>query len=250
MAGNNRSFNSDKKPVDSVIIPLYPKEVYSYLAFMCKFNDCALDCGSVRSEVATALARKFKHVIAVSAEKRNVHNTPRYENVEYVVACPDEFNFAKESIDLLVVTDMNRQINLVKLLQTAHHDLRQHGIIALLCYERPEIDLALDSALKQFHNEVLKCFFPLSTEKMWFDIEKHFPLYEEIHAPIFWSSIYWNFENLVTYINTWPAVQNFIDINNQSPLFEIINDLREKWGSETETKIINWRLKLQILKKL
>ncbi|MBK5272082.1 MAG: SAM-dependent methyltransferase, partial [Bacteroidia bacterium] len=93
-------------------------------------------------------------------------------------------------------------------------------------YTLPTISLEIDTVIIDFYKNTLGSYW--DKERKYVD-EKYetipFP-FLEIETPVFKIYNQWTPEELEGFLNTWSALQKFIEINSFNPVDEVINKIR------------------------
>ena len=62
-------------------------------------------------------------------------------------------------------------------------------------------------------------------------------------------TIEWTFEQLISYLSTWSAVNAYITSNNQNPVDLIYPELLQNWGNIDKERTVAWPLTVRVWQK-
>lgn len=225
--------------------PRYPDELFSWLATLTASHDAAWDCGTGNGQAALGLAARYKHVIATDPSKEQIGNAFRHERISYRVTVAESSGIKPQSIDLVTVAQAVHWFDRPAFYKQANQVLKSGGAIAVWCYGLCSITPEVDAAVQSFYNDAIGAYWP--PERVLIDegyrtIE--FP-FEDIPTPAFSMSQHWNLQQFLAYLDTWSAVQRFIEQNGWDPVKDLGNKLNEIWGSSMDKRRVIWPLHLR-----
>ena len=124
--------------------------------------------------------------------------------------------------------------------------LKPAGLIAIWCYERTEVDAAVDLALDRFYRETVGPYWPPERRHIETCYEHiRFP-FEELETPAFDMHARWRREDLLGYVGTWSAVREFRRSTGSDPLPELAEALDAAWLPRDDVKSVSWPLSLRL----
>jgi hypothetical protein len=124
--------------------------------------------------------------------------------------------------------------------------LKPEGIIAVIGYPLMNIDDETDKAVLHLYSDTLASAYWDKERKY---LEEHYQTipfpFNEISTPEFSNQYEWNFEQLIGYLNTWSAVQHYINKNKNNPV-EMVKDELKKACGPTIKKTVSFPVLLRV----
>ena len=226
--------------------PHYPHELYDFLFSIVPGLKLAWDCATGNGQVAVQLAKRFEQVIATDASESQINNATPAERVTYKVEPAEKTSFANQSVELITVAQALHWFDHDRFFAEVKRVLAPCGIIAVWTYEHFMLPAIPDRLVLKYHDEILKGFWPPERKHVGTRYEDiPFP-FEEIETPPFQMKHRWKFEQLLGYLGSWSASQNFYEAKGYNPLDEIRDELLSHWGNPEETKEITWNIPIKV----
>lgn len=228
--------------------PTYPPEIYSFLFSVASGRNLAWDVGCGGGQVAQVLAQSFKQVIATERSEAQLKNAAFAPNIEYRVEVAEKCSLEDHSVDLITVGEAMHWFRLDDFYREAHRVLKKQGILAAWCYWlRPE-NMLLNNILKKFDTEIVNAFWLPDVDIVRdYYREIEFP-FEEIQAPELTMRALWSVDQLLGYMDTWSASQQFMRVNNIRPTELVRDEIMAIFPRETLQEF-TWKLGLRIGRK-
>lgn len=225
--------------------PLYPNELFEYLAFLSPAHDLAWDCGTGNGQAAVKLAAHFKKVLATDPSEKQLAQAERHAHVDYQVATAEHSGIESHSVDLITVAQAFHWFEHERFFKEAKRVLKPQGILAIWCYELAEISPEVDEIVFDLYKNILGDYW----EKERKLVEEGYrtitiPM-EELKPPPFDMNANWSLDHLMGYLGTWSALQKYIKKNEASPLPEVRARLEKLWPSN-QIKKIRWPLSVRV----
>lgn len=230
--------------------PAYPAALFAWLAARAPGRERAWDCATGSGQAALGLAPHFEAVVATDASADQIAQARPHPWVSYRVAPAEASGLAPTSVDLVTVAQAAHWFDLPAFHAEVRRVLRPDGVLALWCYERLQVEPALDEVIEAFYSQVLGPYWPperRQVEAGYRDLD--FP-YREFSAPTFAMQAAWNLDQLLGYFATWSAVKAYRHALGRDPLQELRPRLESAWlasGVSLATpKNIKWPLSLRL----
>ncbi|MFC1493230.1 class I SAM-dependent methyltransferase [candidate division KSB1 bacterium] len=226
--------------------PKYPPYLFKYLASICPKRNKALDCATGSGQAATGLSEYFESVLASDPSKGQIANANRSDNLHYFVSTAENNGIKSDSIDLATVAQAAHWFDFDLFYDEILRVLHKHGTIAFWSYNLLKITSDIDNIIDNFYWKILKEYW--SEERKYVDQDYStipFP-FNEIEPPAFSMTAKWNLDQLLGYLSSWSAVNNYSNINKVDPVSLIIDDLKSAWCAPDKIRPINWPLNLRI----
>lgn len=228
--------------------PRYPETLFEYLVTTTSEHELAWDCGTGNGQVALSLTEYFQQIYATDASEKQITHALQHDRVHYYVAPAEHTEIPASSIDLITVAQALHWFNLEQFYQEVRRVLKPSGVIAVWCYG----NFAVPEATEQL-NQVLQEYYQ-AVEPFWSGqiqlIQQQYKTiafpFVELTPPPFSMTTEWTVEQLIGYLGTWSATQQFIEQHGIDKIAELSHRLMEVWGSSQDTKLISWPLYLRI----
>jgi len=118
------------------------------------------------------------------------------------------------------------------------------ALLAVWGYGLVSINQEIDSHLKHFYRQVVGQYW--DKERKLVDEEYRtilFP-FQEISVPQFTFALEWSLEEFQGYLNTWSAVQKYIQVNHVNPVDTFVQRVCHLWGLDRQ--MVNFPLFLRL----
>ena len=214
--------------------PTYPAELYDFIFSHLDQFATAWDAGTGNGQVARDLARKFNSVMATDVSPQQLTNAHPADNIFYSLAA-EETHFPDKTFNLITVAQAIHWFDREKFYLEVKRVAKPEALLAVWGYGLVSIHQEIDSHLEHFYMQVVGPYW--DKERKLVDEEYRtilFP-FQEIHVPEFTFSMEWTLEEFQGYLNTWSAVQKYIQANQENPVDTFIQRVRHLWGLERQT---------------
>lgn len=226
--------------------PDYPAALFEFLAQTAKQHELAWDCGTGNGQAALALTPHFDRIIATDPSAQQIRNATAHEKINYVVAPAEQTEIPSHSVNLITVAQALHWFRFEAFYQEARRALKSDGLLAVWCYGLSRVNPGVDKLVQHYYTNIVGPYWP--PERRYID-EKYqtvpFP-FVEIPAPEFYIKHEWDLNELIGYLLTWSAAQQFQKQNQQNPIHLVHRALAKAWGPEHERRAIRWPLYLRL----
>lgn len=226
--------------------PTYPPELFEYLVSGCHGHECALDCATGSGQAALELTQFFQRVVATDASQQQIGNAVTHEKISYVAARAEALPLQPRSVDLFMVAQALHWFDFERFYAEVHRVLKPGGLFAASCYHWTRITPEVDAVRAAYQNTIVGAYWPQGrhfVDEMYRTIP--FQL-KEIPAPVFTMENQWNMHDLVGYLETWSATQQYKEKTGTNPIDRIRENLQQAWGDPEEQKPVIWPLYLRL----
>jgi ubiquinone/menaquinone biosynthesis C-methylase UbiE len=226
--------------------PLYPPELYAYLAQIAPGRICALDCGTGSGQAAVGLAEHFGRVTASDANLRQIGNAFSHPSIVYLVATGEHLPLAAASLDLVAVAQAVHWFDLDAFYRQVKRVLRPGGVIAVWSYYFPESEPAVDAALHHFYFDIVGDYWAPNIrliEKGYRTLD--FP-FDELEAPSFSIRAHLGLEDLLGFLESWSAVQHYRQAIGADPIPIARQAIGAAWGDPARRIELTWPIYLRV----
>jgi len=225
--------------------PSYPDGLFAYLASLTVRHELAWDCGAGSGQATLPLTRSFRQVVATDQSRAMLSRAPRLSRMYRCVATAEDAALRSGSVDLVTVAQALHWFEVQSFYREVNRVLLPGGVLAVWSYGNPQLEQGqIDSALTRFYHDVVGPY--------WRPERRHvesgyrtlpFP-FAELDAPSFVLEQRWTLAQLLGYVGTWSATQEYREVTGRDPLEALANQLGRLWESNTRT--VRWPLMLRV----
>jgi SAM-dependent methyltransferase len=226
--------------------PGYPDELFKYLSSLVNEHNLVWDCATGNGQAALSLTEYFKKVIATDISSEQIKNATRHDRIEYKVRKADESGLENNSVDLVTVASAIHWFDLDKFYKEVKRVVKPGGVIAAWSYHVGYVNPPFDKLFKRFFLDVISPYFGTGA---WLVDEKYSTINlpgSEIDSVNFSVKVNWNLYNLLNFIESWSATQEYKKEKKQNPVDLIIEELNRLWGKAEKINTLRWPLFLKI----
>ena len=214
--------------------PVYPDALYDFIFSLKPHYANAWDCGTGNGQVAAKLAERCHLVYASDISQKQLDNAIKKENIHYLLARAEETNLPESSIDLVTVGQAIHWFDFDAFYREVYRIAKPEAVIAVWCYNLPQLTPEIDAILFNFYNNTLDGSWDV--ERNYIDANYTtipFPFNEIEEKPALSITTRWTLDQLIGYLNSWSAVQHYIEKNGHSPIPEVGRQFKEVWPENT-----------------
>jgi ubiquinone/menaquinone biosynthesis C-methylase UbiE len=224
--------------------PVYPPELFSWLAAKAPPGRLAVDVATGNGQAAVALAAHFEHVIGIEPSDEQRANAAPSPRVEYRRGTAEVTGLDAASADLLTVAQAIHWFKHDAFFAEVRRVVRPHGLLAFWCYGLTTISPAIDAAIHVYYEDLLGPYWE-PERKMVEDGYRGIAVpFNPIAVPPFAMQLSWTFEHLLGYLGTWSPRKRFLAEKGQDALELAFPRLREAWGAHGE-RPVTWPLSVR-----
>lgn len=250
MMNEFKDFFSQQSGTYAQYRPSYPKELFEYLSSLTPERELAWDCGTGNGQTANSLTQYYKKIYASDPSKEQISHALQNPKIEYHIEKVENSQLKNSSVDLITCSQSLHWFDFDKYYAEVRRVLKLKGIIAAWIYKIPYITPKVDELFLYFHNEVIGEFWQEENrmvERGYIDLP--FP-FEQITPPPFKIEKEYSFDTLLGFMNSWSALQRFINKNGFNPLIDFAPKLLEAWGKRETSKVVTWDLVVKVGKNI
>lgn len=209
--------------------PHYPQAIYDHVFSHCHNFDLAWDLGTGNGQVAGVLAERFSCVIANDISAAQLEEAVQKSNITYLHGRAEEITPATGTIDLICIAQAIHWLDIPSLTGQVTRSLKAGGVFAYWGYSLPAaLDKMVNSLILYLYTDVLNGYWDEErklVEKKYTGIE--FPM-KELDERTLYTDLLWTTEQLGGYLESWSAVQRFIEQNKENPVLRIIKKIERE----------------------
>ena len=224
--------------------PAYPSALADWLARVVPDTALALECGCGSGQLSLLLGGRFGRVVATDASPQQIANAPPHPSVEYRCVPAEASGLPDACTDLVVVAQAVHWFDLPAFYAEVRRVARPGAMIALISYAAPVIEPAINAALRRFHHETMRAYWPPERDLVEAGYRTlPFP-FAEIAAPDLEMAVDWAAEDLIGYLDTWSAVRAYERAHGTSPIPAFREALLRAWPAGVR-HTVRWPLAIR-----
>jgi len=222
--------------------PYYPVSLFAWLAAQCPERLRTLDIACGNGQASRPLLKYFKQVLACDASFEQVQAGADQQGLHVFVAEAQIQPLPSQSLDLIVVAQALHWFATPDFFNEVRRLLKPNGVFCAWCYSLMRINDELDALIDNFYWNTLDGYWPAgraSVDAGYRDILNPFV---PLEPPASTIEINWSLEQLLGYLRTWSAVQQYEQRNGADPLLQLQPGLRQAWGDAKQPRFVRWPL--------
>jgi len=228
--------------------PVYPPELYAWLAAQAPTRRLAVDVGTGNGQAAVALAAHFEHVIGVEPSDGQLANAPPAARVEYRRGAAEATGLDDASADLLTVAQAFHWFEHAAFFAEVRRVVRPGGCLAVWCYGLTSVTPEIDAAVHFYYEDLLGPFWEPERKLVEQGYRGVAVPFEELRSPPFAMQLSWSFDHLLGYLGTWSPRKPFLAARGQDALEVALPRLRAAWGEAGE-RPLSWPLSVRAFRR-
>jgi hypothetical protein len=216
--------------------PVYPNALYEFLLSLLKRRETAWDCGTGNGQVAFELAKSFVKVYATDISEKQLSHAKQAKNIEYILGNEAVPEIRDQSVDLVCVAQALHWFDQEKFYTDVRRVARQDAVLAVWGYNLIRVQPEIDKRIFEFYTQTVGPFWHFERKLVDGNYSGlNFP-FDEIVAPELFIESRWTLNDLRGFLDSWSAVQLFIDAHGTDPVAPFIDSLQQLWQGEMEVK--------------
>jgi SAM-dependent methyltransferase len=224
--------------------PVYPPELFAWLAGQAPPRQLAVDVGTGNGQAAVALAPHFQRVIGVEPSDEQRANAAPASNVAYRRGTAEATGVEAASADLLTVAQAFHWFKHDAFFAEVRRVVRPGGLFAFWCYGLTSISPEVDAAVHVYYEDLLGPYWEPERKLVEQGYRGITVPFDPIAVPDFAMQLSWSFEHLIGYLGTWSPRKRFLAEKGKDALELAFPRLRDAWGAHGE-RSVSWPLSLR-----
>lgn len=226
--------------------PVYPNDLFAYLAAQCEQRVVAWDCGCGSGQASRGLSDHFEVVIATDPSGNQLSQAAPAGNIEYRQAPAESSGLPSSSVDLVCAFMAAHWFDLDAFYAEALRVAKPDAIIALLVYGEPFTG-------QQKVDDIIEGFSSLTgpyggaaiqrMRQLYSDLE--FPFRAELQLPSFQMEARYLLERFLSYTRSRASVMDFGRQHSRDVVASFGAQLARHWPRGQEINVY-WPLKGRI----
>ena len=221
--------------------PLYPPELFEWLASCVHNREAAWDTATGSGQAALGLATHFTRVIATDLSPSQVRYARQHPRIEYRVAPAEESGLAANSVDLVAAAAAIHWFDLDRFYREVGRVVRRGGLLAAWTYHVAHVAPPLDRVLWPFYRDVVGRHFAPGARMVDACYEGLTLPGKQLTAPAFRVSVRWSADEVLRFVRTWSGVQSYMVATKQDPVARIATAVRDVFGGDSKQEV-SWPL--------
>ncbi len=235
---HHKLFN-DKSELYESSRPIYPQEIYHYLANLCPSNDLAWDSACGNGQAAIGLIKEFDRVHATDVSKEQISNAKLHLNIMYEVSSSEKVNLKNESCDLVCVAQALHWFDYKLFWPEAQRVLKPNGIFCAFGYNWASVSMEIDRAIENSLMKIIEPFWAPQNKLLWNHYSDITIPFDKIESPDFKMEVNWDLNEYFNYLHTFSATRRCIDSIGDEFFNKAYEEVGYLWGSAGKSKNIN-----------
>jgi len=228
----------DKAQLYASSRPLYPSELFDYIASLVSIYDAAWDCATGNGQAAIGLAKIFGKVEATDVSHEQIANAFHSENVTYSVQPSESTRFLDSQFDLVNVAQALHWFDYEMFWDEVSRVLKPTGAFVAFSYIWPIVEPTIDALVKERINKVTAPYWAPNNQLLWDEYRALDLPFTPLDTPQIDIVNYWNASEFLDYLHTWSGTRKCMDSIGQE-FFSIASDeIRAAWGDPREKKVV------------
>ena len=226
--------------------PLYPNQLFEWLASLTEGHDTAWDCGCGNGQAALGLTPHYRRIIATDPSAEQIRHAVPHPQIDYRVAAAEASGLSPGTIDLIVVAQALHWFDLDRFYAEARRTARPGAVLAAFTYGLLRAGEEIDEVIAPFYRERLAPYWPAERRHVD-DGYRALPFpFAEITPPDFALEARWDLDHFLGYLGTWSAVKEYRKTEGRDPLDPLAGELSAVWGKAEEKRAIRWPIALRV----
>jgi len=226
--------------------PVYPLELFEFLASLVERRSRAWDCATGNGQAALGLAEYFEHVVATDVSEEQIIHARAHRRVEYRVAPAEVSGLETGSVDLVTVAAALHWFDLEVFFDEVRRVIRPGGALAAWTYHAAIIDGPVGEIIGPLYWDLLKDYFAPGARLVDDRYGSVNLPGEPVDAAQFRMSAEWTLEQFKGYVASWSGTQRYRKEHGEDPFDRVAEPLAEVWDGAATIRRIRWPLFLRV----
>jgi SAM-dependent methyltransferase len=235
---HHKLFN-DKAELYESSRPIYPQEIYSYLASLCSSQDLAWDSACGNGQAAVGLIKEFNRVYATDVSKEQIFNAKPHHNISYEVSPSEKVNLENRSCDLICVAQALHWFDYSQFWPEATRVLKPNGVFCAFGYNWASVSTEIDNVINTSIVKIIEPFWAPQNKLLWNHYRDLQIPFEKIESPNFTMSVSWNLNEYFNFLHTFSATRRCMDLIGNEFFQKAYEAVSHIWGLVEERKKID-----------
>lgn len=235
---DTKRFFEDKTNLYAAARPMYPPDLFTYLASLTPAHEAAWDCATGNGQAAVGLATHFAHVDATDVSENQLANAFEHARVHYAAHPAEKVPFDDCTFDLINVAQALHWFDLEQFWTEVKRVAKPEAVVACYCYAWPTVTPAIDQLVEDLVKAPIHEYWAPNNRMCWngyADVD--FPV-ERVDAPEFELKNEWSADQFTDYLHTWSAVRRCMEADGEDFFERASRELKAAWGNEPSRAVV------------
>ena len=222
--------------------PLYPPELFEWLASLVRDREMAWDVATGNGQAAIGLAAHFARVVATDISPAQLQHAKHHPRIDYHVAPAETSGLDANSVDLVVAAAAIHWFDRDKFYTEVGRVIRSGGVLAAWTYHVAHVGPPLDRILGPFYRDVVAPYFAAGARMVDSRYDGLALSGTALRAPAFRATVRWSAEDVLRFVRTWSGVRSYMAATKQDPVEPIAETVRDAFGGDDSVRELSWPL--------
>lgn len=235
---DTKHYFEDKANLYAAARPMYPPELFEYLASLTPNHDAAWDCATGNGQAALGLAQHFKRIEATDVSKNQLDNAFADARINYAAHPAEAIPFEDGTFDLINVAQALHWFDLDKFWSEVRRVAKPGAVLACYCYAWPTVTPAVDLLVEDLIKKPIHTYWATNNRMCWngyADVD--FPI-ARLSTPDFELRNEWSADQFIDYLHTWSAVRRRMEANGEGFFDHASREIKKVWGGDTSRDVV------------
>ena len=215
--------------------PHYSPEMYEFILRNVNNFESAWDCGTGNGQIAYQLSNYFKNIEATDISQKRLDNVFEVKNIHYQITKAEQTPFLDNQFNLITVGQALHSFDHSSFFDEVKRVAKPNAILASWGYFLFKIETKIDAIIHYFYYTIIKKYCSKGSQYLENEFQNiDFPFFKIIDKNYSYTTQL-TFDELIAYLNTWSAVQRYIQKNGHNPIDLIEKDLKRAWIGKSKT---------------
>jgi SAM-dependent methyltransferase len=230
---------SDKADLYKSSRPVYPAEIFNYLASLCSSTHLAWDSACGNGQAAVGLIEKFDKVYATDVSEEQIANAKPHPRISYEVSPSEKTRLENASCDLVCVAQALHWFNYELFWPEVQRVLKPGGVFTAFGYNWPSVNKEIDAAIKASVFDVVEPYWAANNKLLWNHYRDLVIPFEKLESPKFTMETRWNLDEFFNFIHTFSATRRCMDVMGDEFFQKGYAAVGKLWGDANQKKPVD-----------
>lgn len=225
--------------------PVYPAELFTWLASVVERREIAWDAATGNGQAAIGLAAHFDRVIGTDTSEAQIRHAVPHPRVAYSVAQAEAPPLRTDSVDLAVVASALHWFNLPVFYEAVRRVTPAGGVLAVWTYHVAHVGPPFDNVLWPFYRDIVAGYFAPGARL----VDDRYAGLElpgkALDPPSFTVSVAWTASEIIEFVRTWSGVQSCKAATGSDPVVGIEPEIKRLCGTPDSRHHVQWPIYLR-----
>ena len=226
--------------------PLYPVQLFKWLASIAPSKQMAWDCATGTGQSASSLVGQFEQVVATDISEELLAQATPHERITYRKADALNSGLETATIDVITVANAMHWFHGPEFEREVRRVLKPGGIIAAWSFAFASITPEVDRLTRKVHNEIVDPFWIEPNRIVEHGYKDLYFQFDPVDTPRFSMISKMDLHALEGYMRTWSASVKYRAKYGADPISLVHDELLAAWGEPGVVHDVHWQLNLKV----